>query len=192
MIVVSNLKYYNDLDFNEYLAFSGYSFSGIKTLESGVQIVPSQGMMLGTRVHNFLLEPHKYDGVDYNHVSKISAALRQFLGAAIKFLEKEVAFTCELQYNGMSMVYKGRTDLLFKGKLIIDLKVLSGKLQGAIDRFGYEKQLSGYGIATSTPNVLLLSFNKALKKDNVEHKMFSPTQEWWMYVITKYGSPIIQ
>jgi len=192
MIRVSNLKYYSDLDFDEYLDIKGYSFSGIKMLESGIAIVPSEGMKLGTRVHNFLLEPHKYDQVDYSIVTKIGGELKKFLGPAIKFLEKEVAFTCKMECNGMQMQYKGRADLLYKGKLIIDLKVLAGTLKPAVERFGYERQLSGYAIATSINNILLLSYNKSLKKDNIEHQMFSPNQDWWMYVITKYGAPCVQ
>jgi hypothetical protein len=189
MIVVTNLKYYSDLDFDEYLAIKGYSFSGLKMLESGKAITPSEGMKLGTRVHNFLLEPHKYDQVDYSIVTKIGGELKKFLGPAIKFLEKEVAFTCTMEYGGMELTYKGRADLLYKGKLIIDLKVLSGRLKQATERFGYQRQLSGYAIATGINNILLLSYNKSLRVDNIEHQMFSPNQDWWMYVITKYGTP---
>lgn len=189
MIRVYNLQYYTDLDFDEYLQISGYSFSGIKMLESGQAITPSEGMKLGTRVHNFLLEPHKYDGVDFPIVSKIGGEIRKFLGAAIKFLEKEVAFTCTMEYGGMELNYKGRADLLYKGKLIIDLKVLAGRLKAASDRFGYDRQLSGYAIATSINNILLLSYNKSVRVDNIEHQMFSPNPDWWKYVITKYGTP---
>lgn len=187
---VSNLQYYTDLDFNDYLKMEGFSYSSLKRHENGTDIIPSQGMMLGTRVHNYILEPHKYDDVDRHIVVPIASDLRKYLGAAINHLEKEVAFTAILEHQGMFLQYKGRADLIYKGKLIVDLKILSGKLQYAIERFGYDKQLSGYALASGCKNALILSYNKAKKRDNLESFMVKPNEDWWNYMIVKYGTPI--
>ena len=84
---VKDLKYYSDLDFDEYLQISGYSFSGIKMLESGQPIVPTEGMKLGTRVHNFILEPKKYDWESHIEVNKIATKIREIYQPFIKYME---------------------------------------------------------------------------------------------------------
>lgn len=187
---VKDLKYYSDLDFDEYLQISGYSFSGIKMLESGQPIVPTEGMKLGTRVHNFILEPKKYDWESHIEVNKIATKIKEIYQPFIKYMEPELAFTARFEHNGMYLNYKGRTDLIYKGKLIVDLKILSGKLEPAIERFGYDKQLSGYAIATGCKNAMIISYNKANKHNVLETKLIEPNEDWWNYMIVKYGTPI--
>lgn len=188
MIQVSNLQFHNDLPFDEYLALSGYSFSGLKAQISGEVIKSSTGMQIGTRVHNYLLEPEKYDGVDYDTVTKVAAKLRENLGPAIKFLLKEQAFTATFMYDGYEMQYKGRADLLLPGKLVIDLKILSGDLQPAINRFNYGEQLTGYALATGCMTSIIISFNK--KNSKVESRIIPKQYEFWMHCIKTYGTPI--
>jgi hypothetical protein len=187
---VKNLQYYSDLDFDEYLQISGYSFSGIKMLESGQAIIPTEGMKLGTRVHNFILEPKKYDWENHIEVNKIATKIREIYQPFIKYMEPELAFTCRFEHNGMYLNYKGRTDLIYKGKLIVDLKILSGKLEPAIERFGYDKQLSGYALATGCKNAMIISYNKANKHNVLETKLIEPNHDWWNYMVIKYGTPI--
>ena len=187
---VSNLKYYSELDFNEYLQIKGYSFSSLKMLESGQAITPSEGMKLGTRVHNFILEPQKYDWENHAQVKMIAGKIREIYQPFIRYMEPELAFTARFEHNGMYFNYKGRTDLIYKGKLIIDLKILSGKLEPAIERFGYDKQLSGYALATGCQNAMIISYNKANKHSVIETKLIQPNADWWNYMIVKYGTPI--
>jgi hypothetical protein len=185
---VSNLKYYSELDFNEYLQIKGYSFSSLKMLESGQAITPSEGMKLGTRVHNFILEPQKYDWENDSEVRKIASKIREIYQPFIRYMEPELAFTARFEHNGMYFNYKGRTDLIYKGKLIIDLKILSGKLEPAIERFGYDKQLSGYALATGCQNAMIIAYNK--QNNKIETKLIHPNADWWNYMIVKYGTPI--
>jgi hypothetical protein len=187
---VKDLKYYSDLDFNEYLQIKGYSFSSLKMLESGQAITPSEGMKLGTRVHNFILEPKKYDWQDHAQVNMIAGKIRQIYEPFIRYMEPELAFTARFEHNGMYLNYKGRTDLIYKGKLIIDLKILSGKLETAVERFMYDKQLSGYALATGCPNAMIISYNKLNKYNLIETKVIHPNTDWWNYMIVKYGTPI--
>jgi hypothetical protein len=172
---VSNVKYYTDLNFADYLALPGVSYSSIKGFEGPA----NAGMSLGTKVHQYLLEPSKYVWEDVAMVQKIAHALRTFLGSAITVLDKEVAFTADFTHNGVTMSYKGRADLLKAGRVVVDLKVLSGALTPSITRFGYAEQLSGYCIATDSPMALIAAYNRASKK--VEHKIIKPSSEWWAY-----------
>jgi hypothetical protein len=175
---VSNVRYYSDIDFDEYIKLPGVSYSGIK----GV-IPVSAGMSLGTKVHHYMLEPEKYVWEDVDKVRKIAAALRQYLGSAMDVLQKEVAITADFIHNGLVMPYKGKIDLLSNGRLVVDLKVLAGPLAPSIHRFGYDKQVSGYCLAASAPMGLILSYNK--QKNIVETAIIKPSEEWWAYQVVQ-------
>jgi hypothetical protein len=188
---VSNVKYYSDLDFNEYLSLKGYSFSSLKMLESGQnKFEPTEGMKLGTRVHNFLLEPHKYDGVERERVGEIAKYIKLHLGTLLPHLEKELSISAMFTHNGYQMQYKGRLDLCIRGRLIIDLKILGGGLENAVNYFKYDRQVSGYSFANGSINAQIISYNKLKKRDAIETQMITPNQEWWNYVIQKYGNKI--
>ena len=171
---VKNVNYYDKLSFAEYLAMPGVSYSGIKG-----DIPASAGMSLGTNVHQYILEPEKYLWDNVSIVKPIAAALRTYLGQAINHLEKETAFTADFHYNGLVMSYKGRADLLKAGRIVVDIKVLSGSLAPSIARFGYDKQISGYCLATSSPMGLIIAFNRARKV--VEHTIIKPDAAFWEY-----------
>lgn len=181
---VKNLQYHNNIPFDEYLALPGHSYSSIK----GFQGAPNTGMQLGTRVHQYLNEPAHYDWENAEHVRKIAGAIRTFLGDSFLHLNKEVAFTCDLIHNGMILKYKGRADALAPGRLVVDYKVLSGTLAAAVKHFNYDRQISGYCIATGASRGLIISYNKYTNR--TEHTMIQPCQKWWDYQIVRLGEPM--
>jgi hypothetical protein len=181
---IINTIYYRNQDFADYLKMPGLSYSGTKD----EVITPTEGMSLGTRVHNYLNEPDKYDWKQPEMVLPIAKALRAFLGDAFHALEKEVAFTSDFIHNGMLLHYKGRADMIKIGRLLVDIKVLGSNIQNAIDRFGYDKQLSGYCLATTTPLGLIIAYNKLLKK--VEVKAIKPDAAFWEYQCVQRGEPV--
>lgn len=183
-MIVQNTKYFRDLAFEDYLKMPGTSFSSLKDQI----IIPSEGMKLGTRVHNYLLEPDKYDWQQVEIVKMIANAMRRYIGDAIAYLEKEIAFTAEFVYNGLIMLYKGRADMLRVGRIVIDLKVLAGSLKQAIERFGYREQVSGYCLATGSSLGLIIAFNKSTKQ--VEIEMIRPNVNFWQYHTVSRGLPI--
>lgn len=180
---ISNTRYYKDQDFADYLAMPGHSFSGIK----GAVMAPTTGMTLGTAVHNYLLEPAKFDWKDAAAIA-IANAVRAYLGASLKHMQKEVAFTSEFIHNGMAMPYKGRADMLSLGRLVVDLKILAGALAPACNYFSYDRQTSGYCLATGCERGLIVAYNRASKK--VETKMIIPTSDWWEYQVVRLGEPV--
>lgn len=182
-MTIANIKYYRDLPFEDYLAMPGTSFSSLKG-----EIPASEGMKLGTRVHNYLNEPASYDWQQVEIVKPIAAALRSYLGDAFKFLEKEVAFTCDMIHNGMLLKYKGRADGLKIGRIVIDFKVLAGSLEAACNQFDYPHQLSGYGLGTGSPLGLIIAFNKSAKK--VETKTIRTVAAFWEYQTVRLGKPL--
>lgn len=184
-MIISNVKYYRELPFEEYLAMPGTSFSSLKG-----EIPESAGMALGTRVHNYLFTPLAYDWQDAHMVRPIAGAIRSFMGDALPVMEKEVAFTADFLHNGLCLAYKGRADLLKIGRIVIDLKILGGSLEAASTRFGYPHQLSGYCLATHSPMALIIAYNKARKA--VETKVIKPDVEFWQYVTVSHGRPLNQ
>jgi hypothetical protein len=182
---VTDTTYYNDMDFADYLAINGTSFSSLKDM----QITPTVNMQLGTRVHNFLLEPDKYDWQQTEIVRPMAAAIREVLGSALACMDKEIAFTCNMHHNGLVLPYKGRADLLKAGRIVIDLKILAGSIQPAVERFGYDRQISGYCLATGATVGLIVSYNKAKKK--VETKLIKPSADFWEYTICERGMPVL-
>ena len=183
-MTVSNIKYYRDLPFEDYLKLPGTSYSGIK----GFSGDPTKGMQLGTRVHNFLNEPDKYDWKDTEIVKPIAQALRMYLGEAYHAMEKEVGFTADFIHNGMRLPYRGRADMIKVGKVLVDLKVLSGSLNSAIERFGYADQMAGYLYGTCTPLAIIIAYNKSSKK--VEVKTLRPAAAFWEYQTARLGVPL--
>ena len=182
-MIVKNVEYFRGQPVSDYLAMPGTSFSSMKG-----EITPSAGMMLGTRVHNYINEPEKYDWEQVDEVRKISAHLRKYLGDAIKYLESEIAVTADFIHNGLVMKYKGRIDRLKIGRLVIDFKILSGPLEGACKQFGYPDQISGYCIPTECPRGLILAYNKRTKK--IETKIINPNVAFWEYQVLRWGNPL--
>ena len=181
---VKNTKYYNDMDFDEYLKIKATSFSSLKD----APIVPTEGMKLGSRVHAYISEPEKYDWKDAEMVLPIAKALRQHVGDAFQYMQKEVAFTSDFIHNGMVLHYKGRVDLLKAGRLVVDFKVLGGSVDAAIERFGYDKQLSGYCLGTYSLMGLIIAYNKLQKK--VEVRAIKPNASFWEYTTVQRGEPV--
>lgn len=184
MLEVRNTQFHEDMTFDEYLAMPGYSYSKIK----GFQGPPNAGMSLGTRVHNYLNEPHLYDWKDAPEVIKIATALKAFLGDSYKFMKKELAFSCEFHYEGIVMKYKGRADMIKVGSILVDLKVLSGSLESSCERFGYPFQISGYCLASATPLGLILAYNRS--KGITETKIIKPEHKYWEYQVARFGTPL--
>lgn len=182
-MIVANTIYYHNQDFADYLAMPGISFSGLKD-----EVIATEGMKLGTRVHNYLNEPDKYDWKQAEIVLPIAKAIRMHIGDAFNFLDKEVAFSSDFIHNGMLLKYKGRADMMFTGRIIIDIKVLSGSIQSAIERFGYDKQISGYCLATGAKLGLIISWNKPAKR--VETKLIKPSKDFWEYQCVHRGMPM--
>lgn len=183
-MTVQNIIYYRGLDFEDYLKMPGTSFSSIKDFQGP----PSTGMQLGTRVHNYLNEPEKFDWVDAETVIVIATELKRYLGDAYTVLEKEVAFTADFIHNGMALKFRGRADMLRIGRIVVDLKILAGGLDASIARFGYDKQISGYCYGGDAPVGLILAFNKA--KKIVETKLIKPNDSFWNYQIVRLGQPL--
>lgn len=181
---VTETKYYSGQDFKEYLQMPGVSFSSLKD----TPVPQTVGLSLGTRVHNYLLEPEKYDWQQPEIVKPIAAELRKVVGEAYKYMHTEVAFTANFHHNGLTMPYKGRADMMKAGTIVIDFKVLSCSIQQGIERFGYDNQISGYCLATGSQVGLIIAYNKAKKQ--IETKRIIPSADFWEYHVVRLGEVV--
>ena len=177
------MKVHPGISFEEYRALPGLSYSGIKNGD----FVPTKKMMLGTAVHNYILEPDKYNGANRDVVVPIARVILSQLGELAKHMQTELSVTCNMKYEGFAMAYKGRIDMIRPGKLIIDLKISEIPLNRSVPFFGYANQLTGYCLATNTPAALILRV--CPKTYKVEKTMIRKNVAWWEYKVLEYGVP---
>ncbi|SEA18369.1 hypothetical protein SAMN05192529_1102 [Arachidicoccus rhizosphaerae] len=183
LFTVSDVKYYRNVPFEDYLKIPGVSFSSIKGFEGE----KTEGMKLGERVHQYLNEPHLYDWQQSEIVRPIAGVIRSKIGTAFKFMEKELAFTCWFHYMGMKLLYKGRSDLIKTGQVLVDYKVMAGGLDNAINHFGYDRQISGYCLPTGCRMGIIISWNKNQKKP--EQRTIIPDSTFWATQVVRLGVP---
>lgn len=176
---VSKVEYYYEQEFEKYLQAPGVSFSSLKNKT----ITETPAMALGTSVHNYLLEPKKYNYENHEIVSSIAASIRKIIDPSL--FECEVSVTANFEHNGFVLPYKGRIDMLQSKRLVIDLKVLTGSLQNAIDFFKYDRQVSGYCYATGIDKAVIIAYNKIARK--VELKSITPCAKFWEQIIIERG-----
>lgn len=181
MITISDLKFHKDLPFEDYLKIPAISYSGLKTEGKEIKMTPK--MAIGKKVHAYLFEPDEYDFTEYPEISSMGNELKQVL--PLKHLQCELAFTCNMHYQGLKMAYKGRIDMHYPG-IVIDLKISGERLSSTIKHFGYDRQLSGYCIATGSKKWIIISYNR--KHRVIERMMGVPDELFWKQQILKHGT----
>lgn len=180
-MIVTDIKIYKDLAFEDYLKTAGFSYSGIKNAGRDFG-PPTEKMKLGTQVHNYLLEPSIYNYENHKVVRPLAEKVKETIGPLFKFLQKEIAFTANFTHAGFTMPYKGRIDLGARKRIIIDLKVTE-KLD--VNFFGYDNQLSGYAMAYEAPIALIITIHPLTLKTSVINIPIK--KEWWEYQTIQYG-----
>jgi len=180
---VSNVKTWSDLDFEEYQKIKGLSYSGIK----GGNFISTPKMQLGTSVHNYLLEPAKYNHSNRDIVEPLVIALKAEIGPLLTHMDKELSITADFSHDGLTMGYKGRMDMVIMGKLVVDLKVSEHPLEKTIPYFGYDNQVNGYMAASGSEVGIIIRINPVNKK--IEKKAIKKNISFWTLQIAKYGIP---
>lgn len=179
---VDNIKYYKGADFAMYKAMPGLSYSGIK----GGEIAATPKMMLGTAVHNYLLEPENFNHEQRDVVIPIVQALRSEIGDVLKYAQTELSVTADFTHLGNTFAYKGRIDILLND-LVIDLKVSSQPLDKSIAYFGYDKQVNGYMLATLSKTGMIIRICPKTKK--IEKKIIAKDTTFWEWICELHGIP---
>ena len=177
---------FENIPFEDYLKMPGYSYSYLKGSKN-LPDSPTENMLLGTAVHNYLLEPHKFDHTSAN-AKAIAMALKPMIAPVLPHAKSELSVTGLMLYEGFSMPYKGRVDIAIPGKLVIDIKVTTIDIRKAIDFFGYHHQVSGYAYAIGATKAFIVAINSRTKKTQVVAIHITP--DFWQKKIIQNGFPV--
>lgn len=175
------------LPFSDYLSLPGFSHSFLKS--GGATITPTAKMNFGTMVHNYLLEPDKFDYTNIKTVRPAAIALMKVLGSSYRFLENELSVQADFVHEGFIMPYKGRIDSTIYSKLVIDYKVSDIPLEKSVDFFGYINPMSGYCLATGCNRAMIIrvcpkSFSTQVGEIPINYS-------FWEKKVKQYGEPIL-
>jgi hypothetical protein len=181
---IKNQQFIENLPFSDYLQIERHSFSSLKPNAGFITVTPA--MDLGTKVHNYLLEPHIYDYSRHDEVKRIADTIRPYVGDAIRLGQPELTVLADFEHNGMVLKYKGRIDIYLD--MVIDLKISSMPLGSTINYFGYDKQITGYMLASGVDRGIIISYNKNLKK--VDIKTIEPDYAYWERMVMTKGEPV--
>lgn len=179
MIKVLNTKWYRGLTFGDYQKLPGVSHSDIR-IKMGLlkpDQQPTEKMSFGVKVHNYLLEPEKYEHESIE-VKKAAIAVKEELGVLYQWLEKEVAITADFEHVGLTMPYRGRIDLAIKGRIIVDAKIINGKdVRDTMDWLGYNNAQTGYCLASGAKIAIIVAYSTKTRQTQVVKVEQNPV--WW-------------
>ncbi len=192
MINFTNKKRYNNVPFDEYLKVGGYSYSFLKREQQGsvAPFISTKKVELGKLVDAILTQP---DDIDiYSPLLKIAEQISNCLldnfGDSIKHFESQVSLTCDMEYSGLKMPFRGRLDWGLKDVAVIDLKVTAEKnLRNVINHMGYDNQLFGYCGAYSVKLGYILIYSSTTNKYDLIQMPLNGEQ-FWKEKILKFGS----
>lgn len=182
-MVIENMRQH-ELSWDEYKVLPGHSYSNIK----GGTVTPTDKMLLGTAVHDYLLLGQYTGTHPLPLVRAIASKLALKLGVLLPYLQAEVAITADFVHAGLKMPYKGRLDLTVMSQLVIDIKVTQVKnIPGVLKYFGWNHQVSGYSLGSGAKAALLLTVHPGTLETNLF--TIPITTDWWEHQIKRFGQP---
>lgn len=190
MINFTNKKRYDNVPFDEYLKVGGYSYSFLKREVQGSAPVfnSTPKVELGKLVDAILTQP---DDIDiYSPLLKTAEKIANVLASNfdIDKFESQVSLTCDMEYNGLKMPFRGRLDWGLKDIAVIDLKVTAEKnLRAVINHMGYDNQLFGYCGAYGVKLGYILIYSSTTNKYDLIQMPLNGEQ-FWKEKILKFGS----
>jgi len=183
---VTNIQMYKNIPFDSYQAKEGHSYSSIKNSDTE-PFKQTYKMQLGTEVHNYLLEPATYKHERRELIEPIARAAYDVIGSVLPFLDTELSVTADFEHEGFTMPYRGRIDMVRCGKVVVDLKISEMPLSKSIPYFGYDKQLTGYCLATQCKIGIIIRVNP--KTRHTERVVIKQDVEWWEQKVLELGIP---
>lgn len=192
MIKFSNIKRFDNIPFEDYLKTPGYSYSFLKREINGSspEFKMSDKVELGSLVDAILTQPDKVDiySPQLKRAEKIADCLMVNFGSYIQHFESQVSMSCDMEFSGLKMPFRGRLDWGLRNIAVIDLKVTSAtNFRAVIDHMGYDNQLFGYcGAYGVKLGYILIYSSKSDKYDLIQMPLNG--EEFWKEKIMKFGS----
>jgi hypothetical protein len=183
---VKNIQLHKGIDFDSYQAKEGHSYSSIKNSDAE-PFKQTYKMQLGTEVHNYLLDPAFYHHEQRGIIVPIAKAAYDIIGNPLPFLDTELSVTADFEHEGFTMPYRGRVDMVRCGKVVVDLKISEMPLAKSIPYFGYDKQITGYCLATQCNVGIIIRVNP--KTRQTERVVIKQDVSWWEQKVLELGIP---
>lgn len=198
MIEYSNIRRYNDLDFDDYLEIPGMSFSYLKGERYGqAKEVPlTHKIRIGKMVDAILTEDGRIDMADefYPIARSIAEKIKAKFGEFIVKFEKQISYSADAIYNGYKLSTKGRLDYLLPGMAVIDLKVTHVKadqVRPLIKFMQYDNQLWNYAnMAQVKRKYIMIHSVPSKTTEMVDMGVVTSYNEFWQGKIEKFGTPV--
>lgn len=185
MITVTNARSFRRMEWDEYVAMPGYSYSKLRNPDGFGP--PTAKMRLGTLVDRFLFTPVLYQGEQREIVEPMARELVRLLGNALPLGDSQLSLSADFTHEGLTMPYKGRPDFKITD-LIVDLKVSQLNIVKAISFFRYDWQLSGYAKAAGCTRAMIVSIHPVTRK--ISMLQVPLVYDFWEHSIKKYGTPV--
>lgn len=189
-MIITQRHLHPSLTWPEYAKLPGHSFSGLKAEKMPPPAAPTEKMKLGTRVHNYLLTPSRYDWQMPELVLPVAKKLAGVPGLLplLRLAKCEVPATATFSHCGFTLPWKGIADMHVPGALVLDLKVTEMPLAKAIAYFRYDNQQSGYCGGYNCPAALIVGIHPVTHKVSMEY--IAPQFEWWEEKCLTHGEPV--
>lgn len=194
MISYTNIQRHDNIHFQDYLKFEGYSHSFLKHEQNGekAEIDVTKQMMLGSMVDAILTDsPDKVDMSSELYVPgrNIALEIKNQFGDMIKGFDKQVSYTADVEFKGFKMRTTGRLDFLLPKIAVIDLKVTGAKdVQSLIRFMGYGNQVWHYCKYAGVKKAYIMIYSIPLKKTEIiSIDCSQPVNEFWAGKILKLG-----
>jgi len=194
MMTYSNIKKYERLGWIEYLRLAGFSHSFLKQERSGIvaDFNITENIRIGKLVDAILTDAGSADMSDplYPVAREIAYYIEKQFGKLIKHFESQVSYSALMQYNGFTMITKGRLDWLLKDIAVIDLKVTKSRnIRSVIEYMGYKNQVYHYARLAEVPKGYLMVHSIPLRKTELIKVDCSGNEnQFWQEKIIHFGT----
>lgn len=195
MITYSNIKRFDNIPFEEYLKFDGYSHSFLKREHNGIvePLTITDNITIGKLVDGILTDPSSVDMSShlYGVAKLIAHEVYKTFGSLIKNFESQISFTADVECNGFIMPTTGRLDWGLKNHAVIDLKCTKSKvaqIPALIEYMGYKNQLWHYCKMYGVDRAYLMFHSIPEKKTIIQFVDCSMnTNDFWSNKIELFG-----
>src|SRR4051812_4975343 len=194
MITYNNIKKYERLDWIEYLRLAAFSHSFLKQERSGIvaDLNITENIRIGKLVDAILTDPAHADITDplYPVAREIAYYIEKQFGKLIKHFESQVSYSALMQYNGFTMITKGRLDWLLKDIAVIDLKITKSRnIRSVIEYMGYKNQVYHYARLAEVPKGYLMVHSIPLRKTElIKIDCSGNENQFWAEKIIHFGT----
>lgn len=195
MITYSNIKRFDNIPFEEYLKFEGYSHSFLKREHNGIvePLTITDNITIGKLVDGILTDPSSVDMSNplYGNAKLIAHEVSSTFGTLIKSFVPQISYTADVECNGFIMPTTGRLDWLLPNHAVIDLKCTKAKvsqLDGLINFMGYNNQVWHYCKMSGVEKAYLMFHSIPDKKTIIRFIDCSAnTNDFWGNKIELFG-----